>query len=254
MKIVTTAVLGALAVFAVGCVTEGGLALEPASDEEQARANLAVGVGYLQEQRPQYAIDALQRALEIEPRMADAHSAIAVAYDQTGEPELAEQHHRRATQLAPVDPGPQNAFAVFLCRQNRWRDAAPYFQRAIDNSDDDGIVYMINGATCARTGGDFDAAETFYRSALSIDRVNPDALRGLVNVSIQKQDYLSARAFWQRLEQAAPLGAEDLLSCFVIESELGDTTTARDCADRLRQEFPGSAALRQQRALAQNGG
>jgi type IV pilus assembly protein PilF len=254
MKMKSIAAALVVATWLTGCVTEGGLALEPASAEEQARANLAVGIGYLQEERPDFAIEALQRAIAIDPRMADAHSTIAVAYDQAGEPDLAEEHHRRATQLAPAVPGIQNSFAVYLCRQNRWADAQPYFERAIVNAEDGGMRYMINAATCARAAGQPGTSETFYRSALDINARSVDALRGMIDVSIQQQNLLQGRAFWQRLEQNSPLVAEDLLSCYVIESGLGDATTARDCADRLQREYPGSAALRRLRELERNGG
>jgi type IV pilus assembly protein PilF len=247
-------VLSCLTVLAAGCVTEGGLAVEPASDEEQAQANLALGIGYLREQRPDFAIDALQRALDLEPRMAAAHSAIAVAYDQTGELELAEQHHRRATQLAPSDPIPQNAFAVFLCRQDRWSDAEPYFRTAIDDATNGGVSYMINAATCAGSAGDLEAAEDYYRAALASESESVDALRGMVDISVAQENFLQGRAFWQRLERSGSLAAGDLLSCFVIERALGDDLAATDCADRLRREFPGTPALRQLRTLEQNGG
>ncbi len=169
------------------------------------------------------------------------------------------QHHRRATQLAPSDPIPQNAFAVFLCRQDRWEDARPFFERAIGNSDGNRPErFMLNAATCARSAGDLEAAEALYRATLDIDPVNPDALRGMVDVSIRTGDHLAGRAFWQRLEQStaqasSPLLAEDLLSCYIIETGLGDGRAAADCADRLRNQFPGSQALRQQRELEQNG-
>ena len=254
MRTVTLAVVCAIVAFLSGCVTEGGLALEPASVEDQAQANLDVGIGYLQEQRPEVAIDALLRAINLDPRLAEAHGAIALAYDQTGDPELAEQHHRRATQLAPSNPALQNAMAVFLCRQDRWTDAEPFYQVAIDRAGNAGIEYMFNAATCARAGGDPVAAERFYRDVLDFDAARPDALRGIVQVLIQQEDYLTARAFWQRLEPTTELVAEDYLSCYVIESGAGDTIAARDCATRLRRDFPGSAASRRLNQLEQNGG
>lgn len=258
MKTQAIALVLVLAALATGCVTEGGLALEPQTEEEQARANLAVGLGYLREGRPDAAIDPLQRTLNIDPRMADAHSAIAVAFDQIGDTEQALEHHSRAARLAPTDPIVQNAYAVFLCRQDRWSDAKPVFDRAIANSAAIREDRYLNAATCARGAGDPAGAETYYRGLLDIDVTNPSALRGMIEMKMAGEDYLSARAFWQRLEGAArqrgmALGAQDLLTCYVIETRLGDNLAARDCADRLRSEYPGSPELRQQRQMEQNG-
>ena len=60
-----------------------------------------LGAGYLRQGRPELAIERLQRALEQNPRLADAHSTIAVAYDQLGSAADAEEHYKRATQLEP---------------------------------------------------------------------------------------------------------------------------------------------------------
>ncbi|MGW8370093.1 MAG: type IV pilus biogenesis/stability protein PilW, partial [Gammaproteobacteria bacterium] len=86
------AVLVASAVVLAGCVTEGGEPARPQSDEEAAMANLNLGIGYIRQNRPDVAVPALQRAIDLDPRLADAHTAIAVAYDQLDQIELAEEH------------------------------------------------------------------------------------------------------------------------------------------------------------------
>lgn len=255
MKSVTTFLVPVSLLLIGGCVTEGVPVAEPASDEVAARANIDLAVGYIEQGRPELAIPIAERALELEPRSTDAHSTIAVAYDMTGDSELAEEHHRRATQLAPSDANTQNSFAVFLCRQNRWQEAAPYFQRAVANAGRESPVSFLNNAgTCALAGGDLAAAEAQFRAALDFEAANVVALRGMVDVSIRGENYLPGRAFWQRLERSAPLLAPDLLSCYVIETGLGDNTAAGECAQRLQREFPGSPALRQLRNLEQNAG
>ncbi|MGD8339541.1 MAG: tetratricopeptide repeat protein [Gammaproteobacteria bacterium] len=255
MKIPAVGILIASAFAATGCVTEGAITQEPASDAEQVEANLALGIGYLQEERPDLAIDSLQRAIDIQPRNADAHRTIAIAYTQTGELDLAEEHHRRATQLAPRDADTQNGYAVFLCLQNRWDDAEPYFERAI------GVLRgaatltpVMNAATCALGGGDVEASEAYLRRALDVDASNGTALRGMIDLSIRTSNYLQGRAFWQRLERSGQLQAEDYLSCYVIETQLNSNQGAAGCADRLAREFPGSPALSQLRDIERDGG
>jgi type IV pilus assembly protein PilF len=244
---------GALGV--AGCVTEGEVRPEPASDEEQLEVNLALGVGYIQENRPDLAIDALQRAIGVDPRSADAQSTIAVAYDLQGDGDLAEEHHRRAVQLAPRDADTQHRYAVFLCREGRWDDADIYFQRAVDASARNASLQILrNAADCARGAGDLDGAERNLRAILDIDAVNVAALRGMLDVSIRTSNYISARAFWQRLERSGPLLGEDVLACFIVERELGDASAAEACADRLRRDFPGSPAARQLGELERNAG
>ena len=253
MKSVTTFLVPVSLLFIAGCVTEGVPVSEPASDEVAAEANTDLGIRYIEQGNPELAIPSLERALELEPRSVAAHSTIAVAYDMTGDVELAEEHHQRATELAASDANTLNGYAVFLCRQNRWQDAAPYFRRAVANSGRASPASILNNAgTCALAAGDLAAAEAQFRATLDLEAANVDALRGMVDVSIRGEDYLPGRGFWQRLERSATLQAPDLLSCYVIETRLGDATAAGDCASRLQREFPGSPALRQLRNLEQN--
>lgn len=254
MKPIIVNGLIACALLTAGCVTEGELNFKPAPAEEQAQVNLALGVRYLQQGRPDAAIDALQRALDQQPRLAEAHSAIAIAYDQTGDVDLADEHHRRATQLSPRDANLQDAYAVFLCRQNRWDDAESHFRSALDNMGNANPVSVMNNAgTCAASNGDLAAAEQYFRAALQVQGEDATALRGMIDVSIRSQNYFQGRAFWQRLERVATVQASDLLSCYLIEDGMSDDTAATACADRLQREFPGSPELAQLRELERDG-
>lgn len=256
MKTATLSSLVVLLGLATGCVTEG-IVTEPESPEEAAEANLALGLAYLVEQeRPDLAIPLLSRAVEHDPRLARGHYALALAFDQTGDLDLAEQHHRRATQLEPSNPQFQNGSGVFLCRQNRWRDAEPYFRRAIGSANGaNPLSWIVNAGNCAADDGDLEAADLYFRQALDIDAAWPDALRGMMDVSIRSGDFGRALPFWQRLDgSGAPIRAEDLLSCYAIEMRAGVATAAEACADRLQREFPGSQALRQLRELQRDAG
>ena len=244
------------AFLAAGCVTEstGVLIPEPASNAEQAEVNLALGVSYIQQQRPDLAIDPLRRAIEVDPRSADAHSVLALAYDQQGSTELAEEHHRRASQLAPRNAVIQNSYAVFLCIRNRWADAEPSFQRAIDaTTREESVETILNAARCARGAADLVAAERYFREALTIAPRNVEALRGMVDMSIRSSNFLAGRGFWQRLEQANPVSPEDLLACVVIEQQLNASDAADACATRLQREYPSSPAVNQLRDIVRDG-
>ncbi|HEU4619556.1 MAG TPA: type IV pilus biogenesis/stability protein PilW [Gammaproteobacteria bacterium] len=238
-----------------GCATSSSVAGgSPASDEEAAQANMNLGVAYLSEHKPQLALEKLERALDQNPRLADAHSAIAIAYDQLGQPEEAEKHYRRATQLAPDNPGAANSYAVFLCRKNRWRDAEPYFKRAADNPRyTTPAVALTNAGTCAMSAGDLERAESYFRAALEKDKSFADALAGLMDLSYRRNDYLEARAFMQRYLDARPATAPVLWMCFNVEQKLGDAAAAQRCATQLQQNFPTSAEVAELRQFERDG-
>lgn len=255
MKMRPVFVALACAVLAAACVTEGGVTTRPVSDAEAARANLNLGVGYLNQNRPDVAVEALERALELDPRSAEAHSVTGLAYELLGDLEVAEEHHRRATQLDPSNANAQNRYAVFLCRQNRWSDARRYFDRAINNQRyETPVVAMNNAGTCAKGANDLASAERYYRAALAAEPANVDALEGMLDVSLQTQNYLQGRAFMQRLFAASTPTPLHLLLCYSIESALNDATAAGDCAQQLRTQYPGSPELVRLRELESDGG
>lgn len=237
-----------------GCMTASTLG-DPrlTSDEKAAQANLNLGAAYLRDGKPQLALEKLQRALDQNPRLAEAHSTIALAFDQLGQPEEAEKHYRRATQLAPDNPDVANIYAVFLCRQNRWRAAEPYFKRAANNPTySTPAAALTNAGTCARGAGQLDRAESYYRAALDKDKRYPDALAGLMELSYQQKHYLEARAFLERYLDVRPASAPVLWLCFNIEQQLGNEPAAQRCATRLGQDFPTSAEFAQLRQFQRN--
>lgn len=212
-----------------------------ASTEEAAQANLNVGIAYVREQRYALAIDALTRALDINPRLADAHSTIAIAYDQIGDFELAEEHYRRATQLESNNAVAANSYAVFLCRGGRWDEAERYFRTAVDNprypTPD---IALTNAGLCARNAGDEAAAEEYLREALTRNNSSAVALSAMMDLSYSQGNYLRARAFMQRYLTSQPPSAQVLSMCVRIETQLGNSAEAAECRATLNERFPGA--------------
>jgi type IV pilus assembly protein PilF len=241
--------LTALALYCLicqGCVSTTTSSIAPQSDEEVAIANLNLGVGYLRQGRPELAIDILERALSFNPNLADAHSSIAVAYDQLGDVEEAEEHYRRATELAPENPGVANSYAVFLCRDDRWNDAEEFFLRAAENPRyATPEAALANAGVCARSAGELDKADSYFRAALDRNSTYPDALFHMTDLAYQNENYLQARAFLQRSLESAPDSPEMFWLCFQIESELDSLSQAESCAIQLREQFPESVQASQ---------
>jgi type IV pilus assembly protein PilF len=236
------------------CVTTTNGSRAP-TDQEAAVANLNLGIGYLRQGRPDAAIDALERATDLNPRLAGAHSALALAYDQIGEPDRAEDHHRRATQLDINNGEAQNGYAVFLCRQNRWNEAERYFQRAVNNPRyPTPAAALTNAANCANSAGDYAKAEANYRAALAIDPAFTDALAGMIELAVRNENYLQARAFIQRAFAATAPDARQLWLCVFTERQLSDLGAADNCARQLRSNFPNAPELAMLRDLERNAG
>jgi type IV pilus assembly protein PilF len=230
------------AVLAHACTTVSQPARpRAASNTDAAKANLNVGVTYVREGRPDLAVDALNRALQLDPRLADAHYTIAIAYDQLGRFELAEEHYQRAAQIEPDNSLSANGYAVFLCRQGRWNEARKYYDRVIsDKRYPTPATVLANAGVCARDAGDRESAEQYFRNALTLNNSSPDALTALMEMAYEDGNYLRARAFMQRYLDSQAAHPAVLWMCVQIENQLNNSAEADACAARLTDLFPTS--------------
>jgi type IV pilus assembly protein PilF len=228
------------------CAGSGSIGAR-ASNSDAALANMNLGAGYLRQGNTTLAIERLQRALDQDPRLVQAHSMIALAYDQSGSFEQAETHYLRATQLDPSNGSAANLYAVFLCnRQKRWADAEPYFRRAAaDPNYPTPEAALTNAGVCARDAGQVEAATENFRAALGRNPNYADALLNMMDLSYQQGNFLQARAFVQRYLSGLTPTASVLLMCVNVERELNDAAAADRCASQLRSGFRGSDELAQ---------
>lgn len=255
MNILRYASIVAISMTAQACVTATSELPRPASDEEAARANLNLGAAYVRQGDLELALEKLERAIDLNSRLPEAHSTIAVVYDQLGETDLAERHYRRATQLQPGSADVHNGYAVFLCRQGRWSDAEPHFERAANNTRNTGPeIALTNAGQCAWSAGNVEAAEQYFRAALDRNPRYLDALISMLEIEYRRDNYLQARAFMQRAFEIREPDARQLLMCFNIEQALENADDASQCREDLRANFPRSTELAQLRELERDGG
>lgn len=255
MNVVRLFLMGVGCVLLQACVTATNSGSSPPSADAAAVANMNLGAGYLRQGRADLAIERLSRALEQNPRLADAHTTIALAYEQQNVLDEAEQHYRRATQLEPNNAAAANAYAGYLCRRDRWGDAEPLFRRAADNPTySTPEVALTNAGMCARSAGDDAKAEQYFRAALEEQPRYGDALRNMMDLSYRSENYMQTRAFVQRYLAAQPASPDVLLVCFNVEQRLNNRAAADRCASELRSGFPTSPEVQQLQAMQQADG
>ncbi|HUL81011.1 MAG TPA: type IV pilus biogenesis/stability protein PilW [Gammaproteobacteria bacterium] len=226
------------------CKQEITKGTKPPTEQEAAVANVNLAAGYINQGRPELAIDRLQRAIKQDPKNADAQTMLGLAYDLLNSPEDAETHYKKANQLEPENSAAANSYAVFLCKHNRWKDAEPYFKHATANLKyQTPEVAYTNAGTCALNAGDRVKANENFRAALTRNPMYADALENMLNMSYEDKNYLQARAFLQRYRDVKPPTAETLWMCFDIEEHLNNHDAANRCAAQLREGFAGSPEM-----------
>ena len=108
----------------------------PAVERPAADARLSAEEWYelgceLEEESPEEARDAYERALDLDPELADAHVNLGRHLHLAGERGRAEPHYRDAVRLDPDDPTPHYNLGVLLDECGRKDEAILAYRQAI---------------------------------------------------------------------------------------------------------------------------
>lgn len=239
--------VSALAVSA--CVTTVSGRQQPEADPEAAaESNMQLGVGYLRQGNLQAAQEKLERAVEQNPKLVEAHLALGLVYERLDDPQEAEASYKRGVQMAGEDPDALNAYAAFLCRvDGRRDDALKYFDRAADiplsKKFVNRAVIYTNAGVCVKPV-DLQRAENYLRLALRTDPRYREALLQMADVAHQRENNLQARAFLERYMAVGRPTPAVLWLGVQIEESNGDLGAAAGYAERLKKDFPASVETR----------
>jgi type IV pilus assembly protein PilF len=231
---------------ATGCIsTTTGTPAPEANDNDAAEYNYQLGARYYQSGSYELARDRLQRAIELEPKMAKAHMTLGMVYEALDNSRLARVSYDNSIKTAPRDFNIQNAYAVFLCRQRDFDGASKYFERAGNHPENDNAeVTYTNAGLCMVGKPDAAAAERFFRSALEHKSTYGEALLQLSLLKYKQQDYLGARAFLQRFISSNPTSAGVLYLGAEIEGKLDNDRGRTEFVNQLLREYPTSPEAR----------
>lgn len=231
----------------VGCATQeqydeeddttGSLGAE--KRKSPAAIYVEMGIAYMRDGQPAVAMKKLKKAISIDPKNAEAYNVIAILYERLGKPDLAEENYAKAVELRPRDPYIRNARGSFFCKQERYEAAEKEFTQALNNPlYPTPWVAMTNAGLCAERSGEPEAAEAYYRKALTANEKYFQALFQMAKLSFQKHEHLSARAYLERYHGVAQPTAASLWLGVQIERKLGDRIKAREYSGQLLEKYP----------------
>lgn len=236
-----SSVLVVLCLLLTGCISTETNPVE-VSLPDAAKANLQLGVAYLQRDELALAREKLEKAVDQDPDLASARAYLGLVYERIGDTKGARKQYSAAVRIAPDDPAIINTYGGYLCRNDERKSGIEYFLRAARNPlyRTPEVAYL-NAAVCARGVPDPKAAEDYLRQALAFNASNRDALLQLADLSMETERALQARAFLQRYHAAGPATADSLVLSVRTETELGDEEAALASFEELDRLFPDRA-------------
>jgi type IV pilus assembly protein PilF len=244
VKTITKLLLGSvIALTLVGCVTTtNGVPKPKINEEEAALSYYRLGTEYYRQGNFSAARDRLEKAISLDPQLSDAHSVLALTYQQLGNTPKALEHYKRAVRLAPDNAGVRNSYAVFLCQERKFDEAAEQFDSAVAvGRYQHPEVVLTNAGVCFAQKPDAEKSEQYFRRALSFDANYGEALLQMTSMMYHNGSSIQARAFFERLLASNKPTAEILYLGVQIEKSLGSDKTSAELAARLLREFPKSA-------------
>ncbi|NJK60122.1 MAG: tetratricopeptide repeat protein [Oscillatoriales cyanobacterium SM2_1_8] len=155
-------------------------------------------LGHLARQRNQWgaAENHYQRALTVEPTLAEAHLHWGMCRWEFQDWEGARQACERAIALQPTAAA-HNLLGAVYERLERAQPALHHYRQALV-CDPQQTEARLNLANAHRRLEDFDRAAAMYRELLQRDPVNLSALDGLIQVQMQTCFWDGVTELWQR--------------------------------------------------------
>jgi arylsulfatase A-like enzyme/Tfp pilus assembly protein PilF len=193
------------------------------------------------------AVEAIQRALALNPAAQDV-AALAGAYlTEAGRPDQAIARLAPYTREAQPDVDVLIAYGVALASTNRTREALDVFERARTLDPGSGLP-LVNAATIYLMSGDRDRASAAFDDALTIDPTLARAHNGLGVIAAERKDYQTALDHWQRAIALDPRDYQTLFNLGDLLVTLGRPAEARPYWERyLAAAPPGLEATDRER-------
>ena len=216
---------------------------------EAARANVQLGVAYIQQGNLAVAKEKLERALKQAPRSVEVHTAMAFLYERLDRPQKAEEEYEIAMKLAPSNSDVRNNYAVFLCGHGKVDKALAQFDIAAkDRLYATPWAALTNSAVCLRSAKRGAEAVRPLDEAL---KLRPDYGPAVYELADLQLELGAPGVAGQAVDRFLSIGlvSPDVL-LIGVRAALAreDRTAAQVYARRLRRDFPDSA---QTRALPQ---
>lgn len=215
-----------------------------------SKANISLGLGYMQDRQYRKALNAFRRAREATPERAEPYHMLGLLHQQLREFARAEDYLHKALSIEPNAPEVLNNLGSLLCQRQRQDEAETVFLRAAnDPLYDNQALAWSNAGACMQAAGELDKAEKYLRKALSLNPQLPVALLKLSELSYRQGEYLSARAFLQRHLAVVEAAPQSLLLGIRIEQQLGNQAQVRNFGRKLRNRFPDASETQEYRQM-----
>ena len=233
-----------------GCVTveDNGASEDRATTklraDQKALIHTQLARGYMEQGQLSTAKDSLNRALKISPNHSDSNYVMALLMTRLNQFDKAEGFFAKAVEANNENSSAAHDYGTFLCQIGKAEKAKKYFDMAVANPlfQRAELSYMRAGECLVDINS--VEAEAYLKKALAINPRLAPALFKLAGMKFDARNYLSSRAYIERLFAITEPQPDSLLLAYRIESNLNASDVAAGYRRKLLKGFPASEQAR----------
>lgn len=218
--------------------------LRTASDQtdadRRAAVRLELAAGYFGRGQYETALDEIKLALLAKPELGAAFGLRGLVYASMGEDRLAENSFARALEINPRDADALHNRGWFYCQRNRFEEAQVQFEQALALPQYRDVERtLLAQGVCQARAGRLDEAERHLQRAYELNPANPTTALNLSEVLYRRGEFERARFYIRRVNANEDLvNAQTLWLALRIEHRLGNRGGVAEFSRRLRDRFP----------------
>lgn len=210
--------------------------------KEAAKANVSLGIAYMQQGNLMLAKEKLERAAKQDPKSLDVNWAMASLYERMEMPKEADRNYQKAINLSPNNSQIANTYAVFLCRNGEVDRALPLFDKVInDKLYQTPYAAAANAGMCLRDEKRAGDARRYFERAVAMGPGFADASVGLGDLQIAQGDTAGAMKTVDAFVRNGTKSADVLQVGVRAAVAQRDCPSAQKYALLLRRDFPNAA-------------
>jgi type IV pilus biogenesis/stability protein PilW len=206
----------------IGVEEEGGKA-RPLTSEVLNHFNL--GVQFYNEREIPKAIQAYQRAIELDPSYIEAYNNLGIIYQELGDFENALKVYQKAIEINPRYEKAYNNLGILFYLQDRYEEALESFQKALAINPNNMESY-INCGILFKKKGQWDKAIESYQKALAINPLHGEIHYNIALLYEQLENVELAVDHYQTFIQLSSKSHPDLVS--KVERHLNKLTRTKN--------------------------
>jgi type IV pilus assembly protein PilF len=212
-----------------------------ADPKRRAQIHLQLATSYYLKGQLEIAIDTAQKAVELDPTLAQGFGLLGLIYMDAGQVAKAEASFQHALSLDRDSPDLNNNYGWFLCQTGHERDSIAYFEKALSNRLYESPARALqNAGICQMRMHDDVAAESYLLRAFKADATSPVAKFQLAQLYLRQRRFDRADFYFDLLVHSMDPDADALWLGTRLAHAKGDSVGEREYAEQLQLRFPGS--------------